>query len=232
MEILFFIILIVILTLLFSFFYIIKKKKKIFFVLTGALCIGIAGTVIYNLALYNNSDIITIKASDDSDLSIEIKNHLLKYEYYFAQFSSELSENEVMDEIASQYGNSFYDSKLKQIGFSYKNQIYTIDNYENSRFLWTYRNKYMFSNNTVEISINSDNYQIPVPLKAIHDSVDVYSEQMKLKCNFDTFSAYYKNFDNVIFRGNSILLMYDNYYVVITISDEDIMTIAVTDSNE
>lgn len=221
MERLLFIILILAILISVALFVVfLRKKRKILIVLTGFFGVCIAGILIYNVAFYNNSDTLTIKTAEDTDFSIKIENRLLKYEYHYAQFSSELSEDEVLDEISSQYENVFYDSKLNQIAFSYKNQIYTIDNYDNSYFLWTDRNKYTLRNNTIDTSIDSENYQIPIPLKAIHDSVEVYCEQMKLKCNFDTFSAYYKNFDNVKFLENSVLLMYDNYNIMLTISDE------------
>lgn len=93
--------------------------------------------MIYNVAFYNNSDTVTIKTAEDADFSIKIENYLLQYEYLYAQFSSALSEDEVMDKSSSQYENVFYDTELNQVAFSYKNQIYTIENYDSSHFLWT-----------------------------------------------------------------------------------------------
>lgn len=201
------------------------RKKKKMIVLSGVLCVCIVGILIYNIAFYNNSETVTIKTAEDTDFSIKIENRLLKYEYHYAQFSSELSKDEVMDMISLQYENVFYDSELNQIAFSYKNQIYTIENYDNSYFLWTDRNKYKFLNNMIDISIDSENYKIPIPLNAIDDSVEVYGEHMKLKCNFDILVAYYENFENVNIYENNILLMYNSYNILLTISDEDNMTI-------
>lgn len=206
---------------------VLKKKKKMI-VLFGVICICIVGVLIYNIAFYNNSETVTIKTAEENDFTIKIENHLLKYEYHYAQFSSKFSEDEVVDILSSQYENVFYDSELKQIAFSYQNQIYTIENYEHSYFLWNVRNKYMFRNNTIDLSIDSENHQIPIPLNAIDDSVEVYSKQMKLKCNFDILKAYYENFDNVKIDENQILLMYDGYHILLTVSQEEIITIEVT----
>ncbi|MCD8094527.1 MAG: hypothetical protein LUE12_00065, partial [Ruminococcus sp.] len=197
-------------------------------VLLGIIFICIVGILLYNFAFYYNSDTVTIKTAEDTDFSIKIENRLIGYEYYYAQFVSELSEDEVIDEISSQYETVFYDSEMNQIVFSYKNQIYSIDNYENSHFLWTDRNKYWLKNNIIDISIDNENYLIPVPLNCIHDSVSFYSEQIKLNCNFDTLSVYYKNFDNANISENSIVLMYADYNIVLTISDEEFLTIAIT----
>lgn len=56
--------------------------------------------------------------------------------------------------------------------------------------------KYVLQNNIIHIVIGSEDYQVPVPLNALHDSVEAYSERMELKCSIEIFSAYYKDFDD------------------------------------
>lgn len=229
MEKLFSIVLIIVIAILivcFVFFF--RKKKTLPIVLISITCVSVVGILLYNIVFYNYSDKVTIKTATDTDFSVNIQNHPLKYEYHYAQFSSELSEDELINELSSQYQNVFYDNELEQIGFVFDNQIYTIECYENSSFLWTDRNKYTLRNNTIEIIIESENYNIPIPVKAIHDDVDVYSDQMKLKCNYDTFKTYYKNFNNVEFSGDCVLLTYGDYKIALTISKENVLKITKT----
>ena len=221
------------LTIMDSLFLLLKTKKKLFFAITGGLfCIGIAGVLIYNLVFYNNSDNVTIKNSEEIDISVKIKNHLLNYEYYFAQFSSNLPENEVLDAVALQYGNAFYDNEYKQIVFSHENQLYTIHNYENSKFLWSNRYKYWLSNNFITITNDGGDYNIPVPLKALDESVETRSSVRKINCDFEDFSAYYKNLNNATIGEDNITLAYDGYDVVITISNNRDMTVAIAGSSQ
>lgn len=207
-----------------------RKKKMQIILFISAICILIVGVSLYNIVFYNYSDKVTIKTAADTDFSINIQNHPLRYEYHYAQFSSQLSEDELMNELSSQYENVFYDNELEQIGFVFDNQIYTIECYDNSSFLWTDRNKYTLRNNTIGIVIEGKNYDIPIPVKAIHNDVEVYSEEMRLKCNYETFMTYYKDFNNAEFLDDCVLLTYADYKVALTISKENVLNIAKTNN--
>lgn len=214
------VIIIIIAVLIVLFIMLIKKKKMLAIgILTSVLVLCVISILLYNTSFYNNSDKVTIKNGNDMDYSINIDNHLLQYEYTFAQFSSDLDFNEVNDVIKSQCNNEFFDKKLNQIVFTDSDTIYTIKQYDHSKFLLSNRYKYCFSSNIVGIVWNSNNIDVPFPNEAIDESVEGYSNEMKIKCDYDDLKEYYKTFSNVEFTDNAIILSYDSYKISLVVEN-------------
>lgn len=203
-------------------FLLFKKNKSLgFIVLAAAFILCAAGIVLSNTVFYNNADSVTIKNGSDEDFTIHVNNHLLQYEYTYAQFSSKLSFDALQRELKTKYENAFYDETLNRFVFTDNNEIYTIEYYEHSKFLWADRYKYMFSSNTIGIEENAKSVQVPFPRNAVVED-EIFSSQMKLKCGYDEIKPYYSAFTNVEFENQTIILTYDSYKAILTFEDDTV----------
>lgn len=196
-----------------------KKKGATVIMLVSTIILGIVGLLLYNTVFYNNSDKVTITDGYDNDFSINVKNHLIQYEYTYAQFSSNLSFNEIQDILNSQYKIAFLDEEFNQFVFIDNNLIFTIEYYGHSNFLWSDRYEYMFSSNTVGIEENSERIEVPFPRHVVDNSETFYGSKMNLNCDYEKVKSYYTSFTNAEFGENSIILTYDNYKVELIFKD-------------
>lgn len=204
-----------------------KRKKQLVAFVSAVLVIAAVSFIIYNTVLYNNSDEVTIKEIDGSDISIAVENHSIGYEYYYAQFSTDLSTDELVQALKKQYPNASYNTQTEQIEFTFDNQIFTVDKHESNSFLWCTRNKYWFENNIVAIEKDSVEYIIPFPKGLLDDSVEVISREMKISADFEAVSQHYRDFTNANISGNTITLSYEGYTVDISIVD-DIVSLSIS----
>lgn len=222
-------ILIVVIVMLIVLFIMLFKKNKgmaiAVFTFIFALCMIII--LLYNTVFYNNSDKVTIKNGNDMSISINVDNHLLKYEYTFAQFSSNLNFDEFKNVIKSQYNDAFFDEELDQIVFTDCNMVFTIKLYEHSKFLFSDRYKYRFSANIVGFESNLGHIDVPFPIEAIDESVEVFDYEMKLKCEYEKIKRYYNSFTNVEFDDNAIILTYEKYNILLTVSNANVLSIKI-----
>nr|MDE6760261.1 hypothetical protein [Lachnospiraceae bacterium] len=196
-----------------------KKRGATVIMLVSTIILGIVGLLLYNTVFYNNSDRVTITDGYDKDFSINVKNHLIQYEYTYAQFSSDLSFNEIQDILNSQYKIAFFDEEFNQFVFIDNNLIFTIEYYGHSNFLWSDRYEYMFSSNTVGIEENSERIEVPFPRHVVDNSEVFYGSEMNLNCDYEKVKSYYTSFTNAEFGENTIILTYDNYKVELIFKD-------------
>ena len=201
--------------------FLIKKKSVGLIMLIAILILCGAGVVLYNTVFYNNSKYITITNKNNKEFTINIKNHLLQYEYTYAQFSSDVSFDILQKEVKSHYNNAYYDDTLDQYVFIEDNVIYTIKYYEHSKFLWMDRYKYLFSANTIEIENDSNIYKISFPREAIAEE-EIFSTQMELKCGYEEIKPYYSAFTNAKFIDNKIILDYYTQKIVLSFKDNTV----------
>lgn len=219
------IIIFVILLLIFmctSIIFLFLKNRSIALIIV--LCIMLLagfGFILYNTLLYNNQKVVSVYNSEDKEFSIQINHHKIQYEYQFMQFSSDFSQDELMKKIKAQFPTAFFDEYLKQIVIISDDNIYTIKNYENSSFLWSKRYKYILSCNAVSInSLETEDIQVPFPIEALDESVDVYSDKMKVDCSFDVLKKYYEYFSNVKIASNTIEIQSNKKKYIITYNNQ------------
>ncbi len=213
-----FIIVLAILIILFIIFFK-KKRGAAVIMLVSTIILGMVGILLYNTVFYNNANKVTITNGYDKDFSINVKNHLIQYEYTYAHFSSDLSFNEIQDTLNSQYKITFFDEEFNRFVFIDNNLIFTIEYYGHSNFLWSDRYEYMFSSNTVGIEENAERIEVPFPRHVVDNSELFYGSEMNLNCDYEKVKSYYASFTNVEFGENIIILTYDNYKVELMFKD-------------
>lgn len=197
------------------------KNKKVRVILlasvTGLIIIGIP---LYNTVFYHNSDRVTLYKGAEKSISIELPNHLLYYEYYFARFNSRLSMTDIKSSLEQEYDSSFFDTERNQVVFIHNDNIYIVKSEGKSNYLWTKRNHYIFSCETISLEDNDSYIEVPFPCGVLDEGDGMqHGYERKISSSYDEIKRYYESFTNAVFSNNTIVLIYKDYRIKIVIED-------------
>ena len=203
------------------------KKKIWLYLIIGVAVIAGSTFILKNTVFYFNSDTIYVQKGEYESFEIKIQNHKIRYQGGTIRFSCKYSESELLRHIAEQYPAAYYDEQLNQIIIIEDNEIFSINKYGKSNFLWHREDKYALTQNYVIMEMDSpimemEDVYIPFPAKAIISDRALIEPDMKLTCDFNHLIKYYKEFTNVEIGENTIEIMLKNYKCIMTVNGDDI----------
>lgn len=206
---------------------IIFKKKIWLYIMIGVALIAGTRFLLKNTVFYFNSDTIYVDKGEYECFEIRIHNHKITYQGYSMWFSCKYSESELYHYIVEQYPAAYYDEQFNQIIIIENNEIFSINKYGKSNFLWHREDEYVLTRNFISMKTNSpildlDFIDIPFPEKAIISDRSLIEPDMKLTCDFNHLKQYYEDFTNVEIGENTIEIMLKNYKCIMTVNGEDI----------
>lgn len=145
------IVFIILMVILFVTFITKTFKFKMFIYGISSIClILLTAFLVINLWFYNNQSRVVIKTSTEDDFAITLENHVIKYEYYYEIFSTDITLDEIYNIVLEQYDDVYFDDTL--ISINYNDNVFTIKKYgKDSKFLWKNRYQYILRNDTIYI---------------------------------------------------------------------------------
>lgn len=204
--------------------YLLKEKKKLRNAFFAVILLCCAGVLCYNTVFYYNSKSLSIQICNEAKetTKFELPNHVLTNEYFFVRFNSYLPLDHVKNRLGQSVDSMFWDSEYKQLAFSYKNNIYTLKNSKNSKFLWIPKHEYIIDCRCITLEENDTYYEVPFPRNVQVEDIDLYERERKIKGSYEEIKKYYQGFTNVQFDENQITLDYKNYQIKIVVDGDTV----------
>lgn len=146
MNVIRFLLLIFIAIIVFTLILMIKKKRRI-----SAVLLSFLGCIIIVIGIFNfingREKYIKIVNKDDEVVEIRLDNKKDYYGHDFYRFSTDLSEDELLNYLQKDYSNAYYNEEQKKIVFEYNGEYYRIVYEGESNILWYKNYKYLFAEN-------------------------------------------------------------------------------------
>lgn len=173
-------------------------------------CIFIFG--IYHLYFYDNEEKVEIHTSTEEDTTfvLPIKNHKLKYEYTYINFSTDMDIDIIAKEIEKNNLADNMELFNKKIKITQNNHVITIKKQKSSNFLWKKRYEYNMRAEIINLAF-SKNFSVSVPFPKEYLKIEgVYETVMNISCDMETLKKFYQHFTNVDMNEEYILMKMDS----------------------
>ena len=143
MNIFLFLYLIIAFAFILAFFSLKNKVKQRIIVLS---CIAFCFVVVSTICVYFLYDGVekSIYIMTENHERIEIKLDNVK-DYNFYRFSTDLSTEELLEEVKETYDNAYYDKTENKVVFEHNDVEYEIENEGMKKILWIRLYKYLFA---------------------------------------------------------------------------------------
>ncbi len=200
------------------------KIKKAFLLFCGAIaCVGaIFGC--YYLVTYYNDDIYVLNADEDgTQFDLKLKVHKDLFDGSYVDFSSKYDEEELFDEISSQYDNVFLENN-DYIIIVYEDRIYSVKKTGEKNSFFQKKYSYELSREDVYVRLNEDeqNYiQIPFPSFAV-ESNRIENEDEKIVYDVD-WKRYYEHIKSAEILEDKIEIQADGHTVELQFDDSKVL---------
>ena len=200
------------------------KIKKAFLLFCGAIaCVGaIFGC--YHLVTYYNDDIYVLNADEDgTQFDLKLKVHKDLFDGSYVDFSSKYDEEELFDEISSQYDNVFLENN-DYIIIVYEDRIYSVKKTGEKNSFFQKKYSYELSREDVYVRLNEDeqNYiQIPFPSFAV-ESNRIENEDEKIVYDVD-WKRYYEHIKSAEILEDKIEIQADGHTVELQFDDSKVL---------
>lgn len=180
----------------------------------GAICIFIFG--IYHLYFYDNQEKVEIHTSTEEDTTfvLPIKNHKIKYEYTYTDFSTDMDIDIIAKEIEKNNLADNMELLEKEIKITQNNHVITIRKQKSSSFLWKKRYEYNMEAEFLNLTF-SQNSRVSIPFPTGYLMVEgAYETVMDISCDMETLKKFYEHFTNVEMNEEYILMKMDSGQVI------------------
>lgn len=163
----------------------------------------------YNLFFYFNDTEVSIKLSStegSESFILHEKNHKIRYEYTYSQFSSTSTLDEIKESIIDTYPLDVVSIDNKEVKIIHNNQVIKLKEIKSEQFLWQKRHVYTLASQYIPIEIQKNKIvYLPFP-KEYLDTDSGYHVSMNIKCDIEELKKYYEDFTNVEFINDTIVL--------------------------
>ena len=204
-----------------------KMKNNIKLGLILGITIGgiFFGILLLNTLFYFNSNEIEIKVSvsdNPAQFILKEKNRRLGYEYWYTEFSTNSSLDELEVLIKETYPDDIVEIDNNEIKIVHNNIVVRLEKVSEDRFLWQNRNVYTLESEFISVDIVEGEFVFIPFSKKYLDIQGAYTTRMKIKCDMDELKEYYEGFTNVEFEDESIILELEKP-VKLTIEDDELV---------
>lgn len=177
-------------------------------------CIFIFG--IYHLYFYDNEEKVEIHTSTEEDTTfvLPIKNHKIKYEYTYTDFSTDMDIDIIAKEIEKNNLGDNMELFEKEIKITHNNHVITIKKQKSSSFLWKKRYEYNMEADFLNLTF-SQNSSVSIPFPTGYLMVEgAYETVMDISCDMEALKKFYQHFTNVEMNEEYILMKMDSGQVI------------------